>query len=216
MTLPKPPPRHEKRVLLYALASGLPAVAATALLLWQGEHSSRLVWTVMLFVVVTWLGFSFAVRERVIFPLRTLSNLLAALREGDYTLRARATEGDAMGEVMTEVNLMSAMLREQRLSALEASRLLRNVMEEIDVAVFTFDSQERLKLVNRAGEKLLGAPSERLLDLTAEELGLGGFLQEAARARRSSSYPEARGATVSAAARFAARGGRIVCSCSRT
>ena len=178
MHLPKPPPRHEKRVLVYALAAGLPAVAATGLLLWSGDYSMRLQWTVMALVLAVWLGFSFAVRERVIFPLRTLSNLLAALREGDYTLRARAAKDDAMGEVMTEVNLMSVMLREQRLSALEASRLLQNVMEEIDVAVFTFDDEEKLMLVNRAGEQLLGSNAEKLLELTADQLGLGGFLQE--------------------------------------
>jgi nitrogen fixation/metabolism regulation signal transduction histidine kinase len=31
-------------------------------------------------------------------------------------------------------------------------------MEEIDVAVFAFDAEERLQLVNRAGERLLGQP----------------------------------------------------------
>ena len=189
MTLPKPPPRHEKRVLLFALAAGLPAVVSTGLLLWHGDYSSRLQWTVMSLIVMAWLGFSFAVRERVIFPLRTLSNLLAALREGDYTLRARAAKDDAMGEVMTEVNLMSEMLREQRLSALEASRLLRNVMEEIDVAVFTFDADGMLKLVNRAGEKLLGSTAEKLLDLTADELGLGRFLREDAPRAAELNFP---------------------------
>lgn len=180
MHAPKPPPRHEKRVLAFALLAGLPAVAATGLLLWTGDYSARLQWTVMTVVTLSWLGFSFAVRERVVFPLRTLSNLLAALREGDYSLRARAPKDDAMGEVMTEVNLMSEMLREQRLSALEATALLRTVMEEIDVAVFTFDSAERLRLVNRAGEQLLGAPAERLLDLTADALGLSALFREQA------------------------------------
>ncbi len=54
---------------------------------------------------------------------------------------------------MTEVNALAGTLREQRLGALEATALLRKVMEEIDVAVFTFDEQERLRLVNRAGER---------------------------------------------------------------
>ena len=193
MNLPKPPPRHEKRVLSFALIAGLPAVLATGVLLWTGDYSSRLQWTVMAAVTLVWLGFSFAVRERVIFPLRTLSNLLAALREGDYSLRARAAKDDAMGEVMTEVNLMSEMLREQRLSALEATALLRTVMEEIDVAVFTFDGGDRLRLVNRAGEKLLGATAERVLDLTAEELGLGAFLREGAPRAAELELPGANG-----------------------
>jgi len=82
-----------------------------------------------------------------------------------------------MGEVMIEVNSLSETLREQRLGALEAGALLRTVMEEIDVAIFTFDNENKLRLVNRAGERLLARPPERLLGFTAAELGLGGSLE---------------------------------------
>jgi len=110
-------------------------------------------------------------------PLQTLSNLLAALREGDYSFRARSSRpDDALGEVTREANALGDTLRQQRLDAVEASALLRKVMEEIDVAVFTFDSQEQLRLLNRAGERLLAQPAERLLGLTARELGLDSFL----------------------------------------
>ena len=169
---PKQPPRHERRVLIYSLLAGLPAVVVSTFLLFNGEYSDKLRWTLLLLIVGVWLGFSFAVRQRVVFPLRTLSNLLAALREGDYSLRARVAKEDALGEVMDEVNLMGQMLREQRLTALEATNLLRKVMEEIDVAVFAFDAQDRLRLVNRAGAKLLGAAEERLLGRSAADLDL--------------------------------------------
>lgn len=169
---PKQPPRHERRVLIYSLLAGLPAVVASAMLLFDGDYSDKTRWTVLVLIVGAWLGFSFAVRQRVVFPLRTLSNLLAALREGDYSLRARVAKEDALGEVMDEVNLMGQMLREQRLSALEATNLLRKVMEEIDVAVFAFDGKDRLRLVNRAGAKLLGAAEERLLGRAAVDLDL--------------------------------------------
>ena len=82
-----------------------------------------------------------------------------------------------MGEVMIEVNALGETLREQRLGALEASALLRAVMEEIDVAIFTFDNEAKLRLVNRAGERLLARPLERLLGFTAAELGLGACLE---------------------------------------
>ena len=36
-------------------------------------------------------------------------------------------------------------------------------MEQIDVAVFAFDADLSLRLVNRAGERLLDQPPERLL-----------------------------------------------------
>ena len=169
---PKQPPRHERRVLIYSLLAGFPAVFASSMLLFNGDYSDKMRWTVLVVLVGAWLGFSFAVRQRVVFPLRTLSNLLAALREGDYSLRARVAKEDALGEVMDEVNLMGQMLREQRLSALEATNLLRKVMGEIDVAVFAFDAEDRLRLVNRAGAKLLGAAEERLLGRAAADLDL--------------------------------------------
>jgi nitrogen fixation/metabolism regulation signal transduction histidine kinase len=78
---------------------------------------------------------------------------------------------------MIEVNALSQTLREQRLGALEAAALLRTVIEEIDVAIFTFDNSHTLKLVNRAGERLLARPSERLLGFTAAELGLAGCIE---------------------------------------
>jgi signal transduction histidine kinase len=49
-------------------------------------------------------------------------------------------------------------------------------MVEIDVAVFTFDGLQALRLVNRAGERLLGVPAERLLGRGAAELGLHACL----------------------------------------
>ncbi len=177
---PKQPPRHERRVLAYSLLAGLPAVVASMVFLFTGDYTPKAQWTFLILIVVSWLGFSFAVRQRVVFPLRTLANLLAALREGDYSLRARVAREDALGEVMDEVNLMGQMLREQRLSAVEATHLLRKVMQEIDVAVFTFDNQDRLRLVNRAGAKLLGAPEERLLGRTAGELDLVECLDKSA------------------------------------
>ena len=169
---------YERRVQLLALAAGLPGSVVALLLLWFGPYSSQTAWTLTLFIVGAWLGFAASLRHRVVFSLQTLSNLLAAMREEDFSLRGRgARADDAMGEVMIEVNALSETLREQRLGALEATALLRTVMEEIDVAVFTFDEVGKLKLVNRAAERLMDRPAERLLGLTASELGLAVCLE---------------------------------------
>jgi two-component system nitrogen regulation sensor histidine kinase NtrY len=169
---------YERRVQLLALAAGLPGSVVSLLLLWLGPYSSQTAWTLTLFIVGAWFGFAASLRHRVVFSLQTLSNLLAAMREEDFSLRGRgARADDAMGEVMIEVNALSETLREQRLGALEATALLRTVMEEIDVAVFTFDEMGKLKLVNRAAERLMDRPAERLLGLTASELGLAVCLE---------------------------------------
>jgi two-component system nitrogen regulation sensor histidine kinase NtrY len=172
------PLSYEHRIQLLAVAAGLPGSVIALILLWTGDYSSRTIWTLGLLITGLWLGFAFSVRHRVVFSLQTLSNLLAAMREEDFSVRARgASRDDAMGEVMIEVNSLSQTLREQRLGALEATALLRTVMEEIDVAIFTFDNENKLRLVNRAGERLLARPVERLLGFTAAELGLGGPLE---------------------------------------
>lgn len=172
------PLSYEHRIQLLAVAAGLPGSLIALILLWAGDYSSRTIWTLALLIVGLWLGFAFSVRHRVVFSLQTLSNLLAAMREEDFSVRARgASRDDAMGEVMIEVNSLSETLREQRLGALEATALLRTVMEEIDVAIFTFDNENKLRLVNRAGERLLARPVERLLGFTAAELGLGASLE---------------------------------------
>jgi len=168
---------YERRIQLLALAAGFPGSLLALILLWTGTFSSSTVWTLTFLIFSLWLGFALSLQHRVVFSLQTLSNLLAALREEDFSLRARgARTDDAMGEVMIEVNALSETLRQQRLGALEATALLRTAMEEIDLAIFTFDNSSKLRLVNRAGERLLSRPAERLLGFTAEELGLAPCL----------------------------------------
>ncbi len=171
-------PVHEGRILLLALVAGLPGVATSMFILWYGDYAPKLQWTLTVVIVGAWWGFAAAVRERVASPLRTLANLLEAMREGDYSIRGRTGDHeDSLGDVMAQVNEMGATLRAQRLGALEATTLLRKVMEEIDVAIFAFDGDRKLKLVNRAGERLLAQPAERIMNAEAGTLGLSEFLE---------------------------------------
>ncbi len=175
--LPRRRMTWETRVLVAALGAGLPGTAVAMVLLLTQGFSPKVQWTFGLLVVGGWLGFAFALRERVVRPLQTLSNLLAALLEGDYSIRSRgATSHDALGLAMLEVNALGQTLREQRLGALEATALLRKVMDEIDVAVFAFDEELKLRLVNRAGERLLDQTAEHMRGRTAVVLELDAFL----------------------------------------
>ena len=109
-------------MLTLTLLAGLPGVLVAMVLLFLGEYSAKVRWTFGLLVVGCWWGFGFALRERVVRPLQTLSNLLAALLEGDYSIRSRgAGTHDALGLAMLEVNALAETLREQRLGALEAT-----------------------------------------------------------------------------------------------
>ncbi|HWT79100.1 MAG TPA: PAS domain-containing sensor histidine kinase, partial [Candidatus Methylomirabilis sp.] len=195
----QPKPRSRKRKLSYdqrvlglAFLAGLPGGLVALVLLWVGDYSSKVRWTLALLIVGFWWGLALALRERVVRPLQTLSNLLAALREGDYSLRARgATGADALGEVMLEANALGEVFRDQRLDALEATALLRKVIQEIDVAVFAFDGQKRLRLVSRAGERLLAQPAERIMGESAAALGLEDCLEGEPRHTVQKKFPGA-------------------------
>ncbi len=185
---------HERRVFLLALGAALPAAVVAVVLLWTGDFSPKLRWTLSILVAGWWLLVSRALRERVVLPLQTVSNLLAAMREGDFSIRARgARPDDALGEVLIEVNALTETLRQQRLGALEATALLRKVMAEIEVAVFAFDAERRLKLTNRFGERLLGQPEPRLLGASAASLGLDDFLRPDAPRILDAAFPGASG-----------------------
>src|SRR5919202_1815041 len=111
------PLTHEARVLVMALAAGAPAVLVSLALLWAGDYTPKVFWTLLTLILCFWLGFSFAVRGRVVRPLQTVSNLLAALREGDYSFRARGGRGDdALSEVIREINALGETMREHEAS----------------------------------------------------------------------------------------------------
>ncbi len=165
--------QHDRRILLLALLAGFPALVAAGILLWLVPVSDLLRWTVLGALVAGWLITARVAQVRVVRPLQVLANLLAGLREGHFTLRAREAEtDDVLGAVQREINALQETLKEQRLGAMEAGALLQRVMEEIDVAVFAFDEAHGLRLANRAGERLLGQPVERATGRTAAQLGL--------------------------------------------
>lgn len=169
---------HGHQVWLLLIATVLPATVTALVLAWTREGSLWIKGTVTgLLLMVLAVGITI-LRDRVRRPLLTVSALLAALREGDFSIQARgARRDDPLGEVMLELNGLIESLRAQRLGALEATALLRTVMDEIDVAVFAFDDRGQLRLANRAGERLLAQPIERASGRTAARLGLAECLE---------------------------------------
>ncbi|HET8772329.1 MAG TPA: ATP-binding protein [Thermoanaerobaculia bacterium] len=171
--------RYERRIVLTALLALAPVAIAAVLLAFTGDFSAKVKWTVAALIGASVFMATYVLHERLVFPLLTISNIITALREEDYSLRARnARRDDALGEVMVEVNALATLMESRKLEAVEAAALLRAVLAQIDAAIFAFDAEDRLQLVNRAGERLLGIPRERLAGRTAAELGLAELLAE--------------------------------------
>ena len=165
---------YGKQITTLSLLAGMPAFVLAMILLWRGPFalSVQWLWTGILIMLVV--AFTGLLRVRLVRPLRALSNVLSALREGDFSLRTRPSRssGGPLDQAFREANRLESILREQRLGAVEASALLKRVLEEIDVAVFAFDRNEELRLLNRAGERLLKEPASVVLGKSAEQLRL--------------------------------------------
>jgi two-component system nitrogen regulation sensor histidine kinase NtrY len=185
---------YERRVAVTALTALLPIALAALALAFFGDFAPRVKWTVLFFVALGAFIGTYVLHEHVTYPLRTLSNLITALREEDYSLRARAPDrNDAFGDVMAELNALSELMESRKLEAVEAAALLRAVLAEIDAAIFAFDAENKLQLVNRAGQRLLDAPAPRLLGRRAEELGLADLIDEDAPHTVDRAFPGAAG-----------------------
>ena len=169
--------KFERKYLIGTLLCGLiPLLAAIGLVWWIPlSLKYRVLWSILLLAL--WLIPALFLKARLAFQLRTLSNLLGALREGDYSFKVKgACANDAMGELVSEVNALSQILHDERLDAVEATALLRKVLAEVDVALLGFDERERLCLINEYGEKLFGKPARELLKAQAADLGLADCL----------------------------------------
>lgn len=178
------------RILRCAILLPLPGTLTALALLWSGSFSLELRVAASLLLLGTTGVTAYVLRERLAYSLRTLTNVIAAMRDGDFSIRPHATQTtDPLGTLATEINALGDTLRDQRLGALEASALLRTAIEEMDAAIFTFDEHHRLRLANRAAERLLARPVEQLLGRTATELGLQSALEGDAARVASMTFP---------------------------
>ena len=164
---------YERRIAIFAVLAALPGVVLGTTLIWMQTWSRDVKIAVTVFEFILWFLLTLALLEQIVRPLQTLANVVSALREEDYSFRAReANPNDALGELSLEINTLADILTDQRVQTIETTALLRRVVDEIDVPIFTFDPEQLLRLVNAAGERLLQQPSARMLGRSAGELGL--------------------------------------------
>src|SRR6202453_2075947 len=169
----------ERRIRLLCLFVAAPGFLLATILLWHAKFSTGVVWTLLGGVAFLSLIAGALLMEQIIRPLQTLANVVSALRESDYSFRARgARQLDALGELALEINEFADLLQTQRLSELEASALLRCVISSMDAPVLAFDPEHRLRLVNPAAEHTFHLIAGRDLGSSAQDLQLADVLDQ--------------------------------------
>jgi nitrogen fixation/metabolism regulation signal transduction histidine kinase len=170
----------ERRMLQAAMFAVLPSTLTALGLLWWGDYSVRVRWTLTAAMLVAGVAALVYLRDQLAYSLRTIANLLTALREEDFSVRLRRTGGDdAADELIDEANALRDMLHRQRVEAAEAGALVEKLLSAIDVAVLTFDVRRRLRRANPRAAALLGGSVESLAGRNVEELQLADCLSGA-------------------------------------
>jgi two-component system nitrogen regulation sensor histidine kinase NtrY len=163
----------EQRMLYAALAAMLPSTLIALALLWLGDYPARVRWTLVAVILATSGTALVYLRDRWAYSLRTIANLLSAVREGDFSIRLQGGRSDAaLDELIDEANALRDVLHRQRIQVAESGALLDRVLAGIDVAVLAFDGHNCLRRANRRAEVLLGSRFESLAGRSAGELGL--------------------------------------------
>src|SRR5512146_3250037 len=167
--------RFERRIFLLSLLCASPGLVAFLITIWGTSWTTGTKISLIAILLIIVLILIAVLHENIVHPVQTLSNVVSALREEDYSFRARgAEEDDALGELALEVNALADLLADQRTRTIEATALLRRVVEEINVPIFAFDPNGLLRLVNSAGERLLQRPESALLARSVDQIGLRG------------------------------------------
>ena len=168
---------YERRARAGHLLVALPGVVCAAVLCMWIPHAA---WVRVALVVAAVVATLVLMRWRqrcLLFPLYTLGGLLEALREGDYSLRAASHS--PLGDLVFHFNALADRLQRERMDFEESTHLVSKTLASLDSAVFTFDEEARLRLLNPAAQRLLARERTVLFGRTAEELGLGAWLDGA-------------------------------------
>jgi two-component system nitrogen regulation sensor histidine kinase NtrY len=163
----------ERRIILMCALLTLPGLLAAGILVWLQPwalESKLILLGGELFVCLV---VAAALHDYIVRSLQTMANVVGALREEDYSVRARLpVPNDALGELSIEINALADLLARNRTGAIEAAALVGRVVEEVEIPIFAFDPEQKLRLVNSAGEKLLRQSSAKLLGNQASDLGI--------------------------------------------
>lgn len=163
----------ERRLRLCFYLLGSPLIALVWWWMRTQDADSSIVWLVLTVTAGLWAFVVSLLMEQITRPLQTLANVVAALREDDYSFRARgASRSDAMGDLALEINALASGLQAQRAGSLEAMALVERVLNSMQSPVLAFDPEGHLKLINRAAEQMLQVDAKTALGLPAETFDL--------------------------------------------
>lgn len=171
--------QHKDDHSLLALIMCVPCILLTTISLFVAGVSSYLIAFINIILILLAIFVVVSSRHRSEQQIRTLSNILEAMIDGDYSLRGRLQHNQAFQELLASVNSLAETLSRHKIEAKESRLLLEKIMQQMDAMVLAVDDQGCIVMANESAKKLLIGKRhlrKKLNDIQLVELELGGLI----------------------------------------
>jgi nitrogen fixation/metabolism regulation signal transduction histidine kinase len=133
----------------------IPCISITTISLLLAGISYYLIAFIFIILSLLCIYVIVASAQRSEHQIRTLSNIIESMIDGDYSLRGRLHSNHAFQELLTLVNDLAENLSLHKVEAKESRLLLERIMEQMDAMVLAVNEQGYLVMANASAKKLL-------------------------------------------------------------
>ncbi|MDP2562588.1 PAS domain-containing sensor histidine kinase [Psychrobium sp. 1_MG-2023] len=105
--------------------------------------------------------------------IRTFSNLIESMIDGDYSLRGHAQNNQALQELLTLINELADHLAAHKVEAKESRLLLERIMQQMDAMVLATDEQGVVVMTNTSAHTILFPQLDSLDGVKLDDTSLG-------------------------------------------
>jgi PAS domain S-box-containing protein len=137
------------------------------------QRATSVVLGVFALLLAATIALGLVVARGVFEPLRGLVAGTRRVSSGDFDVRLPERRSDEIGIVVSAFNEMTEKIAGSQRALEERRRYLEAILENIGAGVVSTDAEGRVRTVNAAAERIVGAPSAALVGRTAFELATG-------------------------------------------
>lgn len=178
---------------LLALFLCLPCLVITSVALFIANVSAYLIAFIIIILSLIAVFIVVISQQRSQQQIRTLSNILESMIDGDYSLRGREQDNKAFQELLTLVNNLADTLALSKIEAKESRQLLERIMQQMDAMVLAVDEHGRIVMANDSAQKLLKIDMSQQTHLLFTSLAIGKIISEAQSGIIDFEQPQLRG-----------------------
>ena len=151
----------------------IPCLFVSSVSLYIANISVYLIAFIMIILLLIASYVIVASKRRSEYQIRTLSNLIESMIDGDYSLRGKLQTNQAFQELLNLINDLADALSKHKIEAKESRLLLERIMEQMDAMVLATNDEGYIVMANASANKLILGNTDDYLTTKLSELSIG-------------------------------------------